>query len=257
MNKKLYFVCATLALAAAPCLAAGPSWNGTWKLNAAKSKMTGATFTIEAKGNILHYSRGTIAYDFACDGKAYPTIADRTITCTGSPTAGYDYTAKAGDKVLSKWRRTFSADGNTMTNHGTEMRPDGTSPEYTDVYKRQSGTSGLVGKWMNVKVQEGPSSFVMEMTGDSVKFSFPSSKETVEGKTDGSNLAVKGPDVPPGVTASYKPEGANKLHYTTKYNDKVLNEGVQTLSADGKTIVDEDWQPGKTNEKQTYVYERQ
>ena len=59
------------------------------------------------------------------------------------------------------------------------------------------------------------------------------------------------------MTASYKPEGANKLHYTTKYNDKVLNEGVQTLSADGKTIVDEDWQPGKTNEKQTYVYERQ
>src|SRR6185437_1705754 len=133
-----------------PCLAAGSSWDGTWKMNVAKSKFTGDTFTITAKGNMMNLSNGTIAYDFACDGKAYPIIADRTVRCAGSEAAGYDFMTKAGNNVLSKSHRTFSADGKTMTIHGTEMRADGTKPEYTDVYKRESGTSGLVGKWMNV-----------------------------------------------------------------------------------------------------------
>jgi hypothetical protein len=257
MNKKLYFACATLALAAAPCLAAGSSWNGTWKLNAAKSKMTGETYTIEAKGDMLHFSMGPVQFDYRCDGKTYPTFGTGTTECTGSTAAGYDVVERAGGKVAQKWRDTFSADGKTWTRHGTDFHPDGTTSEFTREFKRLSGTTGLVGKWMSVKVQEGPSSFVMERTGDSVKYSFPTYKETVEGKTDGSSVPVKGPNVPPGVTVAYKPEGANKLHWATTYNGKVVREGVDTLSADGKSIVVEEWLLGNTNEKQTYVYERQ
>src|ERR1700760_1057145 len=117
MKKRLYFVCAALALSAAPCLAAATSWDGTWKMNVAKSKFTGDTFTITAKGNMMKFSAGVVPYDFAWDGKAYPIIADRTITCTGSPATGYDYVTKAGNNVLSKSHRTFSADGKTMTIH--------------------------------------------------------------------------------------------------------------------------------------------
>src|SRR5215469_12223500 len=97
MKIRLYCACAALALAALPCLAAGSSWDGTWKMNVAKSKFTGDTFTITAKGNMMNLSNGTVAYDFACDGKAYPTIADRTVTCSGSPAAGYDFMTKAGN----------------------------------------------------------------------------------------------------------------------------------------------------------------
>lgn len=219
--------------------------------------MTGETFTIEAKGNMLHFSMGTVAFDYACDGKTYPTFGNGTTECTGSTAAGYDVVEKAGGKVTSKWRDTFSVDGKTWTRHGTETRPDGTSPQFSDEFKRLSGTTGLVGKWVNVKVQEGPDSFVVEMTGDSVKYFFPSYKETVEGKIDGSNLTVKGPNVPAGLTVSYKLEGANKLHWSTTYNGKVMEQGVDTLNADGKTIVSEQWIPGNTNEKQNYVYERE
>ncbi|HEX5282724.1 MAG TPA: hypothetical protein VFW30_01295 [Bryocella sp.] len=49
MRKTICCACAALALAAAPCFAAGQSWDGTWKLNVAKSKFTGDTFTIEAQ----------------------------------------------------------------------------------------------------------------------------------------------------------------------------------------------------------------
>jgi hypothetical protein len=257
MKKRVLCACAAFVMAV-PCFAAGQSWDGTWKLNEAKSKFTGETYVIEDKGNgMMHVTRGTLSYDFACDGKPYTVLADRTITCTGSASSGYDYVIKGGDTVLSKSHRTFSADGKTMTVHGTDIRQDGSTQDFTDVWKREAGTSGLAGKWMNVKAQGASDTVVIEIKGDWIKVYSPLQKETVEGKMDGSNLAVKGPDTPPGFSQSIKPDGPNKLHYVVKYNDKVLSEGVQTLSADGKSFVDENWAPGKMNEKSRAVYDRE
>lgn len=259
MKKTLYCGCAAFVLAVAPCFAAGSTWDGTWKLDIAKSKMTGDTFTIESKANgVMHFSNGsTISYDYTCDGKAYLVIADRTITCTGSPAAGYDYVSKAGNTVLDKWHRSISADGNTLTEHGTEMRADGTTSDFNNVYKRQSGSKGLGGKWMNVKSEGGADSVVIQTKGDWIQFYSPADKVTVKGKMDGSSLPVTGPTIPPGAFESIKPDGPNKMHFAVKYKDKVLDEGTRTLSADGKTFVEEEWVPGKMSEKATLVYDRQ
>lgn len=258
MNWRLYCACAAMLLTAGPCVAAGQSWNGTWKLNEAKSKFTGETYLIENKGNgMMHVTRGNLSYDFACDGKPYKVLADRTLTCTGSASSGYDYVINGSGKVLSKSHRTFSADGKTMTVHGTDIRTDGSTQDFTDVWKRESGTSGLAGKWMNVKSQGASDTVVIETKGDWIKLYSPQEKSTVEGKMDGSQLKVSGPTVPAGFAQTIKAEGPNKLRYVVKYNDKVLSEGVQTLSADGKSFVDENWTPGKMNEKSTAVYERQ
>lgn len=257
MNKRLWCACA-LALAAVPCFAAGQSWDGTWKLNEAKSTFTGETYVIEDKGNgMMHITRGSFSYDFACDGKPYKVIANTTLTCTGSAAAGYDYVSKVGDRVDTKSHRTFSADGKTMTVHGTEMRPDGSTQDFTDVWHRDAGTSGLVGKWRNVKSQGASDTIVIETKGDWIKFSAPAYKVTVEGNMDGSNIAPKGPDIPPGMFSTFKREGPNKLHSSTVYKGKVISEDMMTLSPDGKTMVDEGWTPGKESEKTTSVYERQ
>ena len=257
MNKRLYCVCAVVALAAAPCFGAGPSWDGTWKLNEAKSKATGYTFTIEAKGNMMHISFGSVSYDFACDGKAYPTTEGQTLTCTGSPAEGYHNVTKFGDTVLYESHRMLSADGKTLTVKGTEKRPDGSTQDYTNVYRRESGTSGLVGKWRNVKAENGSGTMVITTKGDWIKMDLPEYKATLEGKMDGGYLAVTGPSVPPETWFTVKPDGPNRLRYSDKYKDKVLDEGTMTLSADGKTLVEEEWAPGKMNEKTTAVYERQ
>jgi hypothetical protein len=259
MKNLLCCACALLALATIPSMAAASSWDGTWKLNTAKSKLTGDTYTIESKANgMMRYSNGsTIAYDFACDGKTYPVIADRTMTCTGSPSGGYDYVDRAGNKVLGKSHDALSADGKTLTTHGTDFRPDGTTGDYTETYKRLSGTTGLVGKWVNVKAQSSSSTMVIETKPDWIKITVSQYKETSENKLDGSSAPLTGPDVPPGVSVSIKADGPNKMHYAYRYKDKLLGEGVRTLSADGKTLVDEGWDPGKTNEKSTLVYERQ
>lgn len=258
-NKTICAFAAVLAIAAVPCFAAGSNWDGTWKLNQAKSKLTGDTFTItNLGGGRYRYSSGSaISYDFACDGKPYPVIADRTSTCTGSP-AGSDYVAKAGNTVLAKSHRAISADGKTMTIHGTSIHPDGSTSTFDDTYKRVGGTSGLAGKWMNVKSSSSSSDLmVIGVNGDSISVTYPDYKEAVSGKMDGSDLPLTGPNIPPGVFNSFKPEGANKLHYAVKYKDKVLEEGTEVLSPDGKTLTMQHWEPGKTNEIATLVYERQ
>jgi len=50
---------------------------------------------------------------------------------------------------------------------------------------------------------------------------------------------------------------ATKDTYTVKVAGKTVGFGMQTLSADGKTLTDVSWSPGKESEKETGVYERQ
>ncbi|HZQ43753.1 MAG TPA: hypothetical protein VFA99_10910 [Acidobacteriaceae bacterium] len=229
-------------------------------MNVAKSHITGSTFVIEDKGNgMMRQDDGSLAYDFACDGKPYTMVANRTDTCTGSTESGYDDVIRAGDKVLARQHTTFSADGKTMTVHETGIQPDGTTSEATAVYRRVSGTSGPVGKWMNTKADFPAESsvFIIETKGDWIKMHDPKNTWSTEGKTDGSNLTLTGPDLQPGVTRSITREGTNKLHETIKRDGKVTTESIQTLSADGKTIVEETWTPGKADEKLTWVWERQ
>jgi hypothetical protein len=51
--------------------------------------------------------------------------------------------------------------------------------------------------------------------------------------------------------------GDSKLTYEVKLKDKALDEGEQTLSADGKTLTDISWVAGKPDEKEIALYEKQ
>ena len=67
----------------------------------------------------------------------------------------------------------------------------------------------------------------------------------------------KGPTAPAGLMISNKNDGPDKVLTIVTLNGKELGRDVMTLSADGKTITDVSWTPGKESEKQTYVYEKQ
>ena len=108
MNKRLYCVCAALALVAAPCVAAASNWDGTWKLDPAKSKMTGSTVTITQNDNMYTLDTGSFKFSFGCDGKDYHVLPDRTISCTGSGNS-YTLVEKINGKVDATVKRTISA----------------------------------------------------------------------------------------------------------------------------------------------------
>ncbi|MGD0798814.1 MAG: hypothetical protein ABR910_13945 [Acidobacteriaceae bacterium] len=243
-----------------PCFAAGSPWDGTWKENVAKSKVTGdtMTFTMKAEGQFHYSNGGTIEYDFACDGKTYPTYSDHAMTCTGTDESGYDRATLAHGVVLSKSHQTFSPDGKMIMVHGTTMRPDGSSYTYDETYKRLTGTMGLAGKWLDVK-ETSTGTFIRTRTVASGMWheEVPASKSTLDAKLDGTDATPMGPTVPPGETVSLKADGANKVHLVVKLNGKVMDEGVYTLSADGMSYTVEEWVPGKESEKEILVYEKQ
>lgn len=253
-------VAALLAVSTSPALASNASWNGTWKLDLAKSQMTGDTFTysMNANGTIHYANGGTISFDFACDGKDYTVIADSTIACKKVSDTAYDFTNKQNGKVLSTDQDVISTNGKTITDTGKGTRPDGTTYTTVDTYERVSGTTGLVGEWkhVNAKSTGAASLMTIAMSGTTLTVRYPGYKSSVTAKLDGSDAPATGPTVPAGVTVSFKPLGSQKIYQVTKLKGKVFGEDMLTLSADGTTITDVSSTPGQSA-KQTYVYEKQ
>lgn len=257
MNKRLYFVCATLALAAVPCLAAGPSWNGTWKLNPTKSTMTGSSVTITQSDKMYTLDTGTFKFSFGCDGKDYNVLPDRTVSCTGS---GNSYTLvwKIKGKVQATTKRTISADGKTLTDVETGTRPDGTAYTDHETDARVGSGSGMVGTWKSTVVKDSaPGIFSLKVNGDVLHSENPGYKTVSDAKLDGTPAPLMGPTSPAGLMVSNKSDGPYKVLTIVTLNGKELGRDVMMLSADGKTITTVSWTPGKESEKQTYVYERQ
>jgi hypothetical protein len=258
MTKSTFiFGMAALACAALPAFAASP-WDGTWKLNEAKSHMTGTTFALSKDGSMYVMHEGSITFKYACDGKDYPVIADRTITCTmQGPTV--ITTAKAAGKTLSSTRHDVSADGKTMTDLTTGTRPDGTAFTDHDTFMRIAGSgTTMLGTWKDVKSgSTAPGVMILKLNGDVLHSDDPGYKSTVDTKLDGTPAALHGPTIPPGLMMSSKSEGNDKVVSTVTYNGKELSKDIMTISPDGKTLTDVSWNPGKESEKQTYFYEKE
>jgi len=259
--KKILFSFALLALASTTVFAADSPWAGTWKLDLSKSHFTGDTFTYsKTSTGMMHYSDGsTTSFDFGTDGKPYPTAQGRTTTWTADGDHTWTSIAKYNDTVLSTTHRTLSADGKTLTIVSSGKRPDGSDFKEESTYVRVTGTSGLAGKWRNVKYDQTAADFyILSFPSPAIiKWDIPSQKETVTGKMDGSDLPISGPNVPKNLTLSLKLVSPTKLTYTVRDGGKPLAYGSDTLSADGKTLTDVSWSPGKESEKQTGIYIKQ
>ena len=256
--KRISMALLILAAGAGSALAAGSPFAGTWKLNVAKSKFTGDTFTYSKTATGFHFSDGgPRAYNFAVDGKDYPTVADRTTAWTSAGKNAWDVVTKAHGTVLTKTHRTLSADGKTLTASYTEYRQDGTIVHESDVYTRVSGGPGLAGKWRDVKVQAASDTMTVATPSPGrFEIDFPSDKVTLAGKTDGSATPATGPTAPPGAVSHYTAAAPNRWEFDGALNGKTFFKGVMTVSADGKTLTRTTWVPGKETEKTVEVYDR-
>jgi hypothetical protein len=260
--KTTLVLCSVLAFPMGSAFAAESPWSGTWKIDPAQSHLTGDTFTLtKGPGSLLHYADGsTASYDFGVDGKEYKTWSNRTTIWTPAGNNTWDTVTQADGKVLVKSHRQLSADEKTLTITFTGTRPDGTAFRDEEVFDRVSGTSGLIGTWRSVKVSDptGPREFVISSPASGVlHYEVPDMKASAEGRTDGTDTPLTGPDVPPGSTISFKMLSPVKIKYVMKIGGKTDNMGEQTLAADGRSFSDVNWNPGKENEKTTGVYLKQ
>lgn len=247
-----------LMAAAGTAQAASSPFAGTWKMDLSKSQLAGDTVTYAKTATGFTSASGSITYAFAVDGKDYPTLAGRTTSWAKASDGGWDMTVKAGATVLSKGHRVISADGKQMMNTYTEYRPDGTTATEKDVYQRVSGTSGLAGKWKSVKVDAATDMETIAVPGaGSFRLEDPIYKQVIQGKLDGSPATATGPTLPPGAQATFKATDARTWDYAYLIKDKVFGKGVMKVSADGKTMTDTSWAPGKEAEKAVSFYVKQ
>ena len=63
--------------------------------------------------------------------------------------------------------------------------------------------------------------------------------------------------MPAGLTICFTADGDRKLVYQVKSSGTVIGQGEQVLAPGGKSYTDTSWTPGKENEKQIYVYNKQ
>lgn len=259
MKKTLAALCLSL-ITALPTFAADSPWVGTWKSNIAKSKVTGYTFTYTKMpdGMIRYDDGGPFPRNFRLDGKEYPMAGGRTTAWTATGPNTWDSIARFKGVILFKAHRTLSADGKTYTITTTGTEADGSTSTSKSTYARVTGTSGLEGKWRATKAEGTEDTVIISAKADNIlHWESPASKETYEGRLDGSDLPVRGPRTSGEVTIAYRQQSKNSLSYVTKDKGKVVYLGTQTLAADGKSFTDVSWAPGKENEKASILYEKQ
>ncbi|MGA2951867.1 MAG: hypothetical protein ABSD80_06500 [Caulobacteraceae bacterium] len=250
-----------LALSAALCFCGGAlasPFDGTWKLDPARSKLTGDTFTYSKAAKGFHYSNGsTIAYDFAVDGKDYPMFSDRTVAWTAAGPNAWDAVSKAHGVVVSKAHRTLSADGKTLTASYTEFHPNGDVVHESDVFTRVSGGPGLAGEWKDTATKATADTMkISTSAANRYEVTFPAFKETMAGTIGGGPSPITGPTVPPGAQATYTAAGAGRWSYEITLKGKTYVKGALSVSADGKTLTRTVWVPGKESEKAVEIYSK-
>jgi hypothetical protein len=260
--KATWIICSLLALPAGAACAADSPWNGTWKLDPQRSHLTGQTFTYsERPGSMLHYEDGsTASFDFGLDGKEYKTWANRSTSFTPAGKNAWDVVTKANGRVLAQGHFVLSEDAKTLTMTFTGTKPDGSAFHEEDAFTRVSGTDGLIGTWRASKVKgpSGPQSFVISSPAAGVlHYDIPDMKASAEGRADGTDHPITGPDIPPGMTIGFKLVSPTKVKYTIKIDGKPDSIGVQTIAPDGGSFTDTNWNPGRENEKTTAVYVKQ
>ena len=150
--RSILIVLAVCLVGAAVALAADP-FLGNWKLNEAKSKLTGGpkntTVVYEAAADSIKITtdgtdpQGKPAHSEwtgKFDGKDYPVSGDpsadaRAYTKVNDHTLTFEN--KKGGKVGLSGRITVSADGKTRTVHVSGTGPDGKKFTSTAVYDKQ------------------------------------------------------------------------------------------------------------------------
>lgn len=235
---------------------AQPSFAGTWKLNLAKSQLTGQTLVLEKKpSGTLHFDMQGFAYDFDLTGKDFPTPDGGTTAWREVNATTWEATNKVNGKAIASYTLTLKGDAITAVMKAT--KPDGTALEQTSAWHRVSGGPGLLGKWKSTDVKGAPSTLEIALDGTTgITMKYPEFQMACTGSFDGKDYPVTGAGGAMKQTFAFEKSAANSIKITTKVDGKPFYVDVLTLSTDGKTLTD-NGNPVAVKEPVKAVYERQ
>lgn len=247
-----------ISVVALGCSRASPVWNGTWKVNESKSTIPGPSFSIAiSPAGEYHVDNGTYSESFRCDGKEYATTPKRTISCLQTGGLAIDTISREKGAKVATAHWELSDDGKMLTLKGTSTQPYGSVKPREMDYSRTSGSVGFAGGWTNTKRLESRPQLVLALNGRSLRISFAESGQYIDSPLDGSDAPVHGPGVPEGLTMAVTPHGSREFLTLKKMEGQIINQGSLRLSADGRILMEEYWNPKTPEQKARLVYEKQ
>jgi len=234
---------------------------GVWKFDPTRSRLIAEKiqYQIADAGKLRFSNASGSNYEFAIDGRDYPTSSNRTIAWASIGPRQWETTFKIGGKVTETARQTLSADGQTLDVLAEGALPNGMTYQHKKRYVRTGNGEGLAGTWRNLEVdtQNMPDGYVLsENASGVVTWAIPTDNQTLTGRFDGSEMPLMGATAPPGTTFSVHRVADRKLVYTMKVHGKIGQHGAVTVSDDGQTLIEESWPPGGESEKSTGFFSR-
>src|SRR6202050_2174503 len=138
---------ATPALALASSVYAANPFIGKWKIDEAKSHLTGATDSVAAAGpNTWSFQDGAFPWKVRADGTdqttAFGTTAMKVVNATT-----WEFTNKSNGKTTGTETWVLSADGQSMKRTFSVPNANGEMSSGSETVKRTAGTSGFQGTW--------------------------------------------------------------------------------------------------------------
>ena len=259
MPKRSLLFLFVACLVAAALTAANDPFVGEWKLNPSKSKLVDEMKVASAGGNKYAFDfGGGQPENITVDGTDQPGLAGTTLAVTAEGPEAWKVVRKKEGRMLLTANWTLSKDGNTLTDHYTELGPDGKGSTVNYVYKRAAGGSGFAGDWVStsatitfeylVKVQP--------YEGDGLSIIDSTEGLTTNVKSDGKDYPVAGSNAPKGLTASARRVNPQTIEITDKVNGKTAFTRQLEISSDLKTLTITT-HPANRREPNVMVFERQ
>jgi hypothetical protein len=259
MRQQFVRVLVMMSLVSGTIWAASDPMAGNWKLNPAKSKLTDE-MRVEAAGENKYtfIFSGDNSETIAADGTDQPGVFGSTFAVTVLDDHHWKVVRKVGGRLVVSAVWELSPDGNTLTDHFTGYRADGSTSNLLYVYARIGGTSGFPGTWESREEQvNSVYEMQIEAYGDSgLSFITPAQKMTRSVNFDGKDYAGTGPNLPEGYATSGRRMTGESVELTDKIKGKVLDTQQVELSADGKTLTVTTHIPGRTKPN-IQVFERE
>jgi hypothetical protein len=235
MPMRLNYVFGLVLILSHPLQATNP-FVGKWKIDEAKSHITGAIDSVKAAGpNTWEFEYGSFSWTVKANNTDQPTPFGTTALKVLNSTT-WRFTNKSNGKPTLNETWVLSADNQTMTRTFVGKDENGQQTSTSATMKRDSGTTGFEGSWEITESQLPFTEIDIEPNGDDgITVYAPVDGTTYSLKFDGKDYPEHGPRIPAGVTVSARMTGPRTVHAFTKLNGKVFDNEDWEISADGMT----------------------
>jgi hypothetical protein len=231
-------------------------FDGVWKLDVDKNRITGETYTIEQTGRgTFRFDMHGFAYDFDLSGKEFPMPDGDTVSVESPERDRFTFTVRRNGETVRATK--LSVEGNKGQWQDERRLPEGEVLKSTVDVQRVSGGPGFLGKWQTTEVKGGL--VLLELTTappDRITLKFPEARIDCQGRFDGKPYPVLLEGSAANRTSSFEKLGEFSFKVMNSLQGKPMHIDVFTLSQDGQTLTI-DSKPVAADEPTQVIFRRQ